>query len=92
MEIYKENVVSFNQWNNYKLITIEAIIIAFETVKGNFTAEDVEKNKPNIVKRSCSKWSFLSTSRILGVYAVVSHNHRNNWCRLRRINSGKSFI
>lgn len=66
MEIYKENVVSFNQWNNYKLITIEATNIALETVKGNFTAEDVEKNKPNIVKRSCSKWSFLSTTRILG--------------------------
>lgn len=40
LELYKENVISFSEWNNNQLMAIEAIFVVLETIKNNFTEEE----------------------------------------------------
>lgn len=52
LELYKENVVNFSEWNNDQLIAIEAIFIVLETIKDNFTEEDAAKINQTMSKEA----------------------------------------
>jgi hypothetical protein len=72
LELYKENVVNFSEWNNDQLIAIEAIFIVLETIKDNFTEEDAAKINQTMSKEASRPggawWAPLG---FWGVCAVV---------------------
>ncbi|MDA0278434.1 MAG: hypothetical protein O2831_06870 [Bacteroidetes bacterium] len=76
LELYKENVVNFSEWNNDQLNAIEAIFVVLETIKDNFTLEEAAKFNQTIYKESCGDggawWAPLALWGVCTVVGVLT--------------------
>ncbi len=77
LELYKENVIHFSEWNNDQLTAIEAIFVILETVKENYTEEDAARFNQTMYKESCSgkgPWwaplAFWGLCTVVGVLTI----------------------
>lgn len=66
LELYKENVINFSEWNNDQLTAIEAIFVVLETIKENFTQEEAAR-----FNQTMSRGAWWAPLGFWGVCTVV---------------------
>lgn len=71
LELYKENVINFSEWNNDQLIAIEAIFVVLETIKDNFTEEEAARFNQTMSSESCDGGAWWAPLGFWGVCTVV---------------------
>lgn len=71
LELYKENVINFSEWNNDQLIAIEAIFVVLETIKDNFTEEEAARFNQTMSREPCEGGAWWAPLGFWGVCTVV---------------------
>ena len=71
LDIYKENVLSFSNWDNDQVMAIEAIFVVLETIKDNFTQEEAARFSQTMSKAACEGGAWWAPLGFWGVCTVV---------------------